>query len=495
MSTAPQPAAGAPQASIGKLALVILLGGVIVQLDSTMTNVAINTFIQDFNSTISTIQWVGTGYLLAMTLAIPATGWAMERFGPRTLWTATVLVFLLGSVLAGFAWSAESLIFFRILQGLGGGMIVPIAQAVLAQAAGPDRLGRLMAVIAVPAMLAPVLGPVIGGWLVTDVSWRWIFFINVPICLLTIALAWRFMSGEKAVVNGRPSRLDWMGLALLSPACAAVVYGLARAGNKGTFGESGVIAFVIAGVVLLIGFVLHALRDDEPLLDLRLFRARSFAASASVVFLSGIVLFGAIILLPLYYQQVAGLTPLRAGLLLAPQGLGMAIALIIAGRLSDKIGPRPIVLVGIALAAAGALVFTQVEADTSRWLLSAALAVSGAGLGAATVPVLVGAYRGLRQEQIPRATTAIRIFQQLGGAFAGAVLAVVLQHASASAATAGRGVRPDPSALADAYGQTFWWVLGFAAVALLPALLLPSSPPEKRTRPQTPAAEETPVAS
>lgn len=488
MATQAQPAAATPQVPIAKLALVILLGGVIVQLDSTMTNVAINTFIKEFDSTISTIQWVGTGYLLAMTLAIPATGWAMERFGPRNLWTVTVSVFLVGSILAGCAWSAESLIAFRVLQGVGGGMIVPIAQAVLAQAAGPDRLGRLMALIAVPAMLAPVLGPVLGGWLVTDASWRWIFFINIPICLLTITLAWRYMSAER--ILGSTARLDWIGLALISPACAAVVYGLARAGNKGSFTEAGVIAFLIGGVVLLIGFIVHALRDSQPLIDLRLFAARSFAASAAVVFLSGIVLFGAIILLPLFYQQVQGVTPLRAGLLLAPQGLGMAIALVIAGRLSDKIGPRPIVLVGIALAAAGALVFTQVGADTSRWLLSGALAISGAGLGAATVPVLVGAYRGLRPEQIPRGTTAIRIFQQLGGAFAGAVLAVVLQHASATAATAGRGGPVDRSALADAYGQTFWWVLGFAAVALIPALLLPSTPPPPRTPPQTPAAEE-----
>jgi EmrB/QacA subfamily drug resistance transporter len=485
-----------PTASLAKLALVVLLGGVVVQLDSTMTNVAFNTFIQDFHSTISTIQWVGTGYLLAMTMAIPVTGWAVERFGARALWTVCITGFLIGSVLSGLAWSADSLIIFRVVQGIGGGMIVPVAQTVLAQAAGPDRMGRLMAVIAVPAMLAPVLGPVLGGWLVTDVNWRWIFFINVPICVLTVLLSWRYMPADKATApGGGTTALDWLGLALLSPGCAGVVYGLARAGNEGTFGETGVVVALAAGVLLLVAFCLHALRSSQPLIDLRLFTSRTFAASASVVFVSGIVLFGAIILLPLYYQQVEGKTPLRAGLLLAPQGLGMAIALVIAGRLSDKIGPRPIVLSGIGLAAVGALVFTQIGPGTSTLVLSIALAVSGAGLGASAVPVLVGAYRGLRQEQIPRATSAIRIFQQLGGAFAGAVLAVVLQHAAGSFSAAS-----DPGVLADAFGQTFWWVLGFAALSLLPAMLLPATaaprpiaPPDNP--PNTPPQEAEPLPS
>jgi EmrB/QacA subfamily drug resistance transporter len=443
-----------------------MLGAFTVQLDSTMTNVAVNTLLHQFDSTLSTIQWVGTGYLLAMITMIPLTGWAVERFGTKAMWTFSIAGFLVGSLLSGLAWSAGSLIAFRIVQGIGGGMLVPLAQTILAQAAGPDRLGRVMAAVGIPAMLGPILGPILGGLIVTDLTWRWIFFINVPLCLVALLLARRVMPNTKP---STPARLDALGLVLLPPGCAAIVFGLAQAGLHGRFTDRAVVIPIVAGLLLLAGFAVHALRTrTEPLIDLRLFRTRTFAVSSAVVFLSGLALFGAIILLPLYHQQVRGTSALRAGLLLAPQGAGMALALVIAGRLTDRIGPRPIVLTGLTLAAAGTLAYTQVAADTSQLLLAAALVITGAGMGATIVPVLAAPYRGLPAAAIPRATSAIRIFQQLGGAFGGAVLAVVLERQIADHIFTGPGV-------AAAFGATFWWVLAFIAVAALPALLLPGA--------------------
>ncbi|MFR9780936.1 MDR family MFS transporter [Micromonospora sp. MS34] len=467
----PAPAPGIPP-DLLRLVGVIMLGAFAVQLDATMTNVAVNTLLREFDAGLSTIQWVGTGYLLAMTMMIPLTGWAADRFGTRALWTFSLAGFLVGSLLSGLAWSAGSLIAFRVVQGVGGGMLVPLAQAILAQAAGPDRLGRVMAAIGIPAMLGPVLGPVLGGLIVTDLSWRWIFFVNVPICLAGLLLA------RRVLPDARPAGaapLDLLGLALLPPGCAAVVYGLAEAGRHGRFDDPAVLVALSLGVALLVAFTLHALRTRrEPLLDLRLLGSRTFAACAAVVFLSGIALFGAIILLPLYQQQVRGASALHAGLLLAPQGLGMAVGLVGAGRLTDRIGPRPIVLAGLALAAAGTLAYTQVAADTSQLLLAAALVVSGVGMGATIVPVLASPYRGLPRPAIPRATSAIRIFQQLGGAFGGAVLAVVVQRQLATHVAPGQ---LDPGGRAAAFGATFWWVLGFTLAAVLPALLLPASRP------------------
>lgn len=467
----PAPAADIPP-DLLRLVGVIMLGAFAVQLDATMTNVAVNTLLREFDAGLPTIQWVGTGYLLAMTTMIPLTGWAADRYGTRALWTCSLAGFLLGSLLSGFAWSAGSLIAFRVVQGLGGGMLVPLAQTILAQAAGPDRLGRVMAAIGIPAMLGPVLGPVLGGLIVTDLNWRWIFFVNVPVCLAGLLLA------RRVLPDARPTGaapLDLLGLTLLPPGCAALVYGLAEAGRHGRFDDPAVLFALSLGVALLVGFALHALRTPrEPLIDLRLLADRTFAACAAVVFLSGIALFGAIILLPLYQQQVRGASALHAGLLLAPQGLGMAFGLVTAGRLTDRTGPRPIVLAGLAVAAAGTLTYTRVAADTSQPLLAAALTVTGVGMGATIVPVLASPYRRLPASAIPRATSAIRIFQQLGGAFGGAVLAVVVQRQLAAHVPPGQ---LDPVGWAAAFGATFWWVLGFTAVAVLPALLLPASQP------------------
>ncbi|MEU8263776.1 DHA2 family efflux MFS transporter permease subunit [Micromonospora sp. NPDC048999] len=468
--TPPAPTPGIPPALL-KLVGVIMLGALAVQLDATMTNVAVNTLLREFDAPLSTIQWVGTGYLLALTTMIPLTGWAADRFGTRALWTVSLAGFLVGSLLSGLAWSAGSLIAFRIVQGVGGGMLVPLAQTILAQAAGPERLGRVMAAIGIPAMLGPVLGPVLGGLIVTDLNWRWIFFVNVPVCLVGMLLARRVMPDARPA-HGAP--LDRLGLVLLPPGCAAVVYGLAEAGRHGRFDNLAVLVALSLGVALLAGFTLHALRTrGEPLIDLRLLTERTFTACVAVVFLSGIALFGAIILLPIYQQQVRGASPLHAGLLLAPQGVGMALGLIIAGRLTDRLGPRPIVLAGLAVAAAGTATYTQVGTNTSQLLLAAALAVSGVGMGVTIVPVLASPYRGLPKLAIPRATSAIRIFQQLGGAFGGAVLAVVVQRQLAD---------HGPAATAAAFGATFWWVLGFTLLAVLPALLLPASRPPTQVR-------------
>lgn len=490
------PAASGPGAAerlpraLVTLALTVMLGAFAVQLDATMVGVATNTLLRQFDAPLSTLQWVGTGYLLAMAVVIPLTGWAVDRFGFRATWVACVTLFLAGSLLCGAAWSAGSLIGFRVVQGLGGGMLLPLAQAVLARAAGPERMGRLMGVIGVPAMLGPVLGPVLGGLIVADLSWRWIFYVNVPVCLAAVLLALRTMPTDRATAAPRP---DLVGLCLLSPALAAIVYGLSEAGSRGGFTGGRVLLPLVGGLALLAGFVAHALRAADPLVDLRLLRLRSFAASTAVVFLAGGTLFGAMVLLPLYYQQVHGDSALRAGALLAPQGVGLAVSLIVSGRLTDRIGPRPIVLAGLLLTGAGTLVFTQVSTHTGAVELTAALLASGAGLGAVLVPVTAAALRGVRSAAIPRAVTATRIFQQVGASFGGAVLAVVLQRQIADRAAGAAGGRPDPAALAGAFGSAFWWALAFLALAAIPALLLPATPPTSPSPPGSPVAEPSPA--
>src|SRR3954452_3004132 len=233
--TAPAPAPGGADEPLGRevwvVAVVVTVGVIMSILDTTIVNVALETLSRELEAPLSTIQWVSTGYLLALAMVIPLTGWMSERFGAKRIWMTSVALFGAGSVLCGLAWSAESLIFFRVLQGLGGGMIMPVGMSVLAQTAGPHRVGRVMSVVGMPMLLGPVLGPVIGGLIVDSWSWRWIFYVNVPIAILALGLAAKLLHADAGRADA--GRLDWVGLLLLSPGLAGVVFGLSETETHG----------------------------------------------------------------------------------------------------------------------------------------------------------------------------------------------------------------------------------------------------------------------
>jgi EmrB/QacA subfamily drug resistance transporter len=442
--------------------------------------------------------------MLALATVIPLTGWASERFGTKRLYMISVGLFVLGSALSGAAWSAGSLIGFRVLQGLGGGMVMPAGMTIMTRAAGPQRIGRVMAIVGVPMLLAPTLGPIIGGWLVDDVSWRWIFYVNVPIGALTLLLAARILPKDQP----EPAhRLDWLGLLLVSPGLAAVVYALSETASSGGVGSAKVIVPFVVGTVLLVAFVLHALRVDYALIDMRLFKNRTVSASALTTVLFGAAFFGAMLLLPLYYQVVRGESALDAGLLLAPQGIGAMFTMPIAGRMTDRTGAGRIVLVGLTLVTLGTIPLTQVSFTSSYWLLSGALFVRGLGMGATMMPSMSAAMQTLTHAAVPRATTALNIVMRVGGAIGTALLAVVLQHQITAGlpAASGRGLGAAQNvpaaaraqvgpALADAFAHTFWWAIALTVLAFVPALLLPRHKPEfaPEERPPDAAPEEVP---
>jgi EmrB/QacA subfamily drug resistance transporter len=440
-----------------KLAVVLVLGALAPLLDSTIVNVALRTLGHDLGAPVATVQWVTTGYLLALSAAIPLTGWSVERFGARRMWLFALCLFLTGSVLCGLANGPGTLIAFRVLQGVGGGLMLPVMQTLLLRAAGGRSLGRLMAVVTLPALAGPILGPVVGGLIVGHASWRWIFYVNVPLCLAAVLLALRHVPADPPRGD---RRLDLTGLLMLSPALTAVVYGLAQTDRPAGFAAPRVLVPVVAGVLLLAASVLRAVRIPEPLVDLRVFTSRSFSASTALLFLSGLSMFGSMLLLPLYYQQVRGASVVAAGLLLAPQGVGSLLARV-AGGLTDRLGARPVVLTGIALTVLGTLPFALPGQRPGAVLLALALVVRGAGLSAANLAVMVGAYDGLPRPRIPHASSVTRIAQQIGGSFGTAVLAVILVRQLTTHAPA------------TAYAHTFTWSLAFTALAIVPAVLLP----------------------
>ena len=465
------------------IAAVVAIGAIMSILDATIVNVALATLSRDLHASLSTIQWVASGYLVALAVVIPLTGWASERFGAKRLWMTVLCLFVVGSVLSGVAWSAGSLIFFRVLQGLGGGMIMPAGMTILAQAAGPQRIGRVMSVVGAPMLLGPILGPVLGGLILQHLTWRWIFYVNVPIGALALALAYRLLPRSEP----QPcERLDLRGFVLLSPGLAAIVFGLSETSSHGGIAFTGAWAPIVAGLALLAAFVIHALRmSGPPLLDLTLFRDPSFAAAAVLVLLVGAALFGSLILIPLYLQIDRGQSVLATGLLTAPQGLGAALVMPISGRLTDRIGGGPVTLVGLLIMTAGTIGLTRLTAHTPYSVTSAILVVRGVGLGFSMMPSMAAAYASLSRAAVPRATTALNVLQRVGGSIGTALLVVVLEDqikmAIPGAGKVGGGaiaqLPPEVRArtaepLAHAFTQTFWWAVALTAVALLPAVLL-----------------------
>lgn len=486
---------------------VVVLGAIMSILDTTIVNIAINHLSRDFDAPLTTVQWVATGYLLALATVIPLTGWAADRFGTKRLYIVSLTLFVAGSVLCGLAWSAESLIGFRVLQGIGGGMIMPAGMTILTQAAGPDRVGRVMSVVGVPMLLGPILGPVLGGWLVDDVSWRWIFYVNVPIGAVALVLAWRILRPD---VPKPAHRLDALGLAMLSPGLALFVYGLAETAAHGGFSKPIAVIPTLAGLLLVAAFVRHALRADEPLIDMRLFSRRTPAVAAVAMTFFSCAFFGVMLILPLYFQVARGESALSAALLLIPQGFGAAVMMPIAGRLVDRIGAAFVVVPGLLLIALGFGVFTQVGADTPYVLLSSTLFVTGLGIGLTMMPTMAAAYQQLDRSEVPRATTAFNIIQRAGGAIGSALLSVVLASQLADripgAGGAGEGlaaaqtVPPQARAelaplIADAFGHAYVFALGLIVLALIPALMLPRRKPETHApvADGEPAAERVPI--
>lgn len=469
--------------------LVVVAGMIMVVLDTTIVNVALDSLSRELDASLSTTQWVVTGYLLAVALVIPITGWAMDRFGAKTAWITSVSLFVAGSALCAVAWSIETLIAFRVLQGLGGGLLLPAGQAMIARAAGPRRMGRAMAILGVPVLLGPVFGPVLGGLLVEYTSWHWIFLVNVPVGILAVALAvWKLPAGGALA---EPGRLDVRGLVLLSGSLVGLLYGLSRASSQGGFGEWSVLGWLIGGAVGLALYIWHSLnRGADSIIDIRLLTNRLFASGTVAVFLVAIGMFGGMLLLPLYYQTVRGEGALNAGLLLAPQGLGAIVAMVIGGRLTDRIGAGYVVPVGIALALLGTFPFTQVGVDTPYLWLSVALFVRGMGLGSVMMPTISAAYTKLSEGAVSRAAPTLSAIQQVGASLGSALLVTALtqrltdQLTSQGIQTNGGGadqissLPPDAMPvvgplLADSFGFAFWVAFALTAVIVIPALALP----------------------
>jgi EmrB/QacA subfamily drug resistance transporter len=440
---------------------VAMIGAVMSILDTTIVNVALATLGKDLHSTLSNTQWVITAYMLSLAAVIPVTGWASRRFGAKLVFLISLTLFTIGSLLCGLSTSITELVFFRVLQGIGGGMIMPLAQIIMAEAAGPKRMGRVMALVALPMMLAPTLGPLLGGVIIQVLSWHWIFFVNIIVGAVAIPLSIRLLPGN---TGAKTDTLDFLGLALMSTGLVGITYGLAEAGTYGSFTNSHVLVPLAAGLVLVVAFAFHALRVPNPLLNLRLYRNSHFTAASIVMFALGAAVFGAMILMPLYWQELRGYSVIDTGLLTGPQGLGMAVTMPLAARLTDRYGGGRVAFVGVLGTAVMTIPFALIGSHTAVALICVAMVLRGAAMGASFMPAMTAAFAALDRSEVTHATPQLNVLNRVGGSIGTTVLAVVLANGERHAHTAG--------AMAQAYGTAFWWSVGMAALALIPCVVL-----------------------
>jgi EmrB/QacA subfamily drug resistance transporter len=410
-----------------KVAGVCVLASVMATLDTTVVSVAQRTFIAQFHTTHALVAWTMTGNTLALATVIPLTGWAADRFGARRLFMGSVLAFSLGSLLCAMAHDITLLIAFRVLQGLGGGMLIPLVFTILIREAGPNRLGRLMAALGIPMLLGRMGGPILSGWLIDSFGWEWIFLINVPIGVLAFTLAAVIL--EKDTPRSAPAAFDFVGVLLLSPGLALFLYGGSSLPAHGAVTSRAVWIPASVGLLLIIGFVFHALfRARHPLIDLRLFKNRVVALANVTMMLLGISSSGAVLLFPSYFQQLLGQTPLQSGVHLTPRDLGAVLTMPIAGWIVDKHGPRWVVLAGITLIVTGMGAFAYGVSHRYAYtpLLLTGLAVMGMGMGSTMMPLFGSAVRGLALHQVASGSTLINVNLQTAGSIGTALMSVIL---------------------------------------------------------------------
>jgi EmrB/QacA subfamily drug resistance transporter len=412
---------------------VVLCGTIMTILDSTIVNIAIPTLQHDLNAgSYTAIAWVVTGYLLAQGAVIPLTGWATDRWGTKRLYLITIVMFTVASMLCGVSQNLGELIFFRVLQGIGGGMLMPIGMTIILQAVGPQNMGKVMGIFGVPMLIAPAVGPVLGGWFVQDFSWRLIFYVNVPIGIVGFIAAARFLRETHRTAG---LRLDLLGLLTGVPAVLALMYAVDRSTELG-WSSALVVSLLVAAGLLMTAFIARQLRAREPLLQLSLFKDRTFSWSMALSFIVVTALFGTMLLLPLYLQEVHGYNAIETGLLLLPQAIMAAISMPLGGFLTDRIGPKWVVATGMVLLTIGSVVLAQIHYDSSNLLVIGALMLRGFAMGFAMMPTMSAAMARVPRRYTSRASSITNTLQRVSSSVGIAILVTILAGQFGGAAKA-----------------------------------------------------------
>ena len=470
-------------------------------MDTTIVNVALPTLGQEFGVADTTFEWVVSGYLISLAVWIPASGWIADRFGTKKTFLFALLLFTLGSSLCGLAWNIQALIAFRVLQGVGGGMVTPVGTAMLFRAFSPSERAQAAAVLTVPTAIAPAVGPVLGGWLVDHASWRWIFYVNVPIGLVTLLFAFFFLREHTEPGAGR---FDIAGFICSGAGLPLMLYALAEGPTYG-WGSPRVIVGGLVGIALLAALVAIELRRPAPLLRLRLFGNRMFRNGSLTMFMAFGVLFGVLYVLPLFLQQLVGLSAFDSGLTTFPQAIAMMLMAPVTSRLYPHLGPRRMLVIGLVSLSVTSGLFLFVGLETSLWWIRVIMFLRGASMSFAVVAAQAATFSTITPQETGRASALFNTNRQVAASVGVAVLSTALAEAMAfHGATAEGGLL----AFHDAFAVSIvFGILGIffalrihdedAAASLTRATQRePSalSGPATGSHPRTPAIEPVPAS-
>jgi len=475
----------------------IVMGAFMAILDTTVINIALPTLGRIFDTDLRLLQWVISGYMLAQAAVVPLSGWLSDRFGAKQVYITALVLFTMGSVLCAFAWSGESLIAFRVLQGLGGGMLMPVGMAFIFRLAPPDKRGQVMGIFGVPMLLGPALGPVLSGWLLEYANWHLIFLINLPVGVVAVVAALRSLPALPA--SHKPGPLDTLGVILAPLAFAALTYGITESGRAGWTGST-TLAGIGAGLAALAAFVVRELSVEHPLLELRVFRSRAFSLGIVTQWATIAGLFGTMFLMPLFLQQVWAYGSFETGLFTLPQALAAAIFMPLGGRIFDRFGARASVLPGLAFVVLSQYLLAETTSGRLDLDIRAVLGVQGAGMGLAMMSVGTYVLNSAPRHLISRVTSLTGAFHGVVASLSIASYATFLQsRLPVHMAELGSGGSATVAA-ALAFGDVYYGAMVVGAAAWLLALNLrrvtdrnaDGSPPETQwAEPALPTASSS----
>jgi EmrB/QacA subfamily drug resistance transporter len=444
---------------------VLLVGTFMVVLDTTIVNLALPSLQRDFD-TVNGVEWVITGYLAAVGVAQMGSSWVADRFGRKRSFVATLSLFTIGSALCAVAPTLPLLVLARVVQGVGGGMLIPITMAMVYELFEPEERGRALGIWGVAVMAAPAIGPVLGGTVVTEIGWRWLFLVNVPIGIIGVPLALRLL---RETGGGIRRQLDTAGLAAAGVAIVLLLIGLSEGGQEGFASATAVVPLVVSALVA-VWFVVHTLRVPNPIVDLRILAHPVFARAMIVLVLLSVAQFARLVYIPLELGTTRDITAFTIGIVMLPQAIGIALMMVVGGRLADKIGARVPAVVGVTLFAASFFALSNLSPDTSLEYIAGCLFVGGLGTGLSMMPPNVMAMNSVPHPKVSQATALSQVSRQLAAAVGTAVLAAVL----ASTLPTGNPQSPaHVTAAVDAYDTLFQIVCVLLIVAALLSFRLP----------------------
>jgi DHA2 family multidrug resistance protein len=420
---------------VALITLTVMIGLIMAIIDSSIVNVAVNDIAGTLGASLDEVGWVVTGYILASVIVMPLNGWLTARFGRRNFYAGCLIVFTVSSLLCGTATSVWQLVFYRVIQGLGGGALQPTAQAILFESYPPERRSNAMAIFGLGAMVGPAIGPTLGGWIVDNFSWPLIFFINIPLGIIAVAMTFAFIR-DQSYIKRDTSPVDWFGLGLLSAGVASLQFVLERGQHDDWFDSQTIVVSAWIAGISLVWFIIRQLRATNPLVDLSVFRSRSFTGANVIGVISGFGLWGLNLISPLFFENVLGLDAMQSGLALLPGAVATALSMPVAGWLGNRLDARIAIGFGIAFFGVGSWMMGSLNADAGYWDIFWPRAIQGFALGTLFVPLTTAALAEVPRAQMSNATGVYTLIRQLGGSLGIAALQVYEQRRESTAYTA-----------------------------------------------------------